>query len=104
MPAALAVIPALGYVALMPVYRGEFATFNIPYPSWYVALTALTSTLALLRFFADGRLRWVLVAGVLAGIGCAFKPNSGVFNLAALAVTLLLAGSPDGSLWQRLVW
>ena len=103
-PAALAVVPALGYAALMPVFRGEFATFNIPYPAWHVALAWVASMLAALRFFSDRRVRWIFLAGLLAGLGCAFKPNTGAFNLAAIGLLLLFASPCAGRWWQRATW
>lgn len=104
MPSALAVVPAFAYVALMPVFPGEYATFNVPYPAWYVVLTWTASTLALLRGLRVGRARWIFAAGVLAAVGCAFKPNTGAFNLAALALAVLFAGPVRRGLWPRVLW
>lgn len=103
-PSALAVVPALGYAALMLVFPGEYATFNVPYPAWYVVLAWAASTLALVHGVAGRRTGWLWGAGVVAGVGFAFKPNTGAFNLAALTMTLLFCSSPSGRGWQRLLW
>ncbi|MBI1816127.1 MAG: glycosyltransferase family 39 protein [Deltaproteobacteria bacterium] len=104
MPPLFAALAPLAFAALLPVFPGEFATFNIPYPAWYVVLTWVASTLALMRCVRSGAARWALWAGVLAGIGCAFKPNTGAFNLAALGLTLVWLSAANGSRWQRLLW
>jgi len=103
-PPLLAAVPALANVALLPLYAGRFATFNIPYPAWHVVLFWAASLLAFLRWRDAGRARWLFAAGVLAGLGCAFKPNTGAFNLAALALALLAAAArPPGAL-ERAAW
>lgn len=104
MPPLPAAVPALAYVALMPVFAGECAMFNVPYPAWYVVLTWVTSTLAVVRFCAGAQVRWMAVAGLLVGVACAFKPNTGAFNLAALAMVLLCTSAARGTCWQRLLW
>lgn len=103
-PRSLAALPALAYAALMLVFPGEDASFNIAYPAWYVVLTFAASTLAFLRGAAGGSVRWVVVAGVLAGLGCAFKPNTGAFDLAALALMILFSTSPHGRPVHRVCW
>ncbi len=103
LPVPLAVVPPAAYVALMPVFPGETATSNIPYPAWYVVATWTASSLACLRFLRTGRAAWVLVAGCLAGVGAAFKPNTGACNLAALALVVLFVSTPRAR-WERAVW
>jgi HEAT repeat protein len=104
LPAAWAALPPCAYATLMPVFPGEFATFNIPYPAWYVVLTWVASTMALVRWCMRPRGGWALLAGLLAGVGCAFKPNTGAFNLAALGLLLTLVTAPNGGRMQRLLW
>ena len=101
-PTAWAFVATLVYVAFLPFFGGEFASFNIPYPSWYVTLLWLASTLCLLRHRETGRWPWVLLAGVAAG-GCfCFKPNGGAFALAAAGLGILVLRSGEGLLVQRL--
>jgi HEAT repeat protein len=112
MPAAFALLPALAYVAIMPFYPGEFASFNIPYPAWYVVLFWVAGFWAALRFFAGGRLWWIAASGLLNGLCFAFKPNVGLFQLASAGLMLLIALEPpaggraarlEGALWWLLV-
>lgn len=89
LPAAASWIPAALYMVSIPVHRGEFAAFNIPYPVWYNTLLFALSVLAIIRFGESGRLLWLVTSGVAAGINFAFKPNAGLLNVAALGVALL---------------
>ena len=101
-PAAWALVATLVYVAFLPFFGGEFASFNIPYPSWYVTLLWILSTLLLLRYRDSGRWPHLLLAGMAAG-GCfCFKPNGGAFALAAAGLGVLLLRSADGLAPQRL--
>lgn len=104
LPPVLAAAPPLAYAALMPVYRGEFATFNIPYPAWHVVLFWIASLLAFLRFRQGGQRFWIFLAGALAALGCAFKPNTGAFNLAALGLLAAATASPGKCALDRVVW
>lgn len=94
MPAVFAVLPPIAYVAMLPFYPGEFASFNIPYPAWYVTLFWLAGLWALLRFVETRTFGWVAVNGVLIGLCFAFKPNVGLFQLAGSALVLLLVLEP----------
>jgi HEAT repeat protein len=101
-PPAWAFVATLVYVAFLPFFGGEFASFNIPYPSWYVTLLWIVSTLLLVRYRETGRWRDLLLAGVAAG-GCfCFKPNGGAFALAAGGLGILVLRSADGVAQQRL--
>ena len=85
---------AVFYLGLIPFYDGRFASFNIPYPAWYVTPFWLLSILFVLRALAnDTTLPWA-VAGVCAGIAFAFKQNGGLLNLAAIGMTLALLMRP----------
>lgn len=94
MPAAFAALAPLGYVAMLPFYPGEFASFNIPYPAWYVTLFWLAGFWMLLRFVETGHLGWIASSGVLIGLCFAFKPNVGLFQLAGAGLVLLIALEP----------
>jgi len=107
MPAGFALLAPLAYCAAMPFYPGEFASFNIPYPSWYGVLFWVGGLWMLLRFLESGRVRWVAASGLMAGFCFAFKPNVGLFQLASGGLVLLLVLEPPargGSRWQGVLW
>jgi HEAT repeat protein len=85
------------YVGLIPFHDGQFAPFNIPYPAWYVTLFWLLSLVALLRWWETGRARFVLVAGLTAGMSFAFKQNGGLLNLAGIGIAVTLLQRPMAS-------
>ncbi len=91
-PLALAV--ALLYLAFIPVFPGEFCTFNIPYPAWLATLTWVALALALTTFVVDRRRGWLVAAGLVAAAAFGIKPNAGVFAIAAAASVVLLVESP----------
>jgi 4-amino-4-deoxy-L-arabinose transferase-like glycosyltransferase len=85
-----AAVTALLYLAFVPFYEGRFAPFNIPYPAWYVTLFWLLSVICMVRWWESGRAFLWLLAGLCAGVVFAFKQNSGLFNLAAVGITVPL--------------
>ncbi|RMD85240.1 MAG: hypothetical protein D6815_02330 [Candidatus Dadabacteria bacterium] len=82
-------LPALFYAVSIPVHPGEFAAFNVPYPVWYNVAFFAYGLLAVRRFGSRGGLGWLVLAGALAGLDFMFKPNVGLFQLAASALILL---------------
>ncbi|HYY06184.1 MAG TPA: glycosyltransferase family 39 protein, partial [Candidatus Limnocylindria bacterium] len=100
-PLGWAVAGMLAYVAFLPFFGGEFASFNIPYPSWYTTLGWLASTLLLLRYEESGRPSRLVLAGVAAGACFAFKPNAGAFAVAAGGLTILMLATVRGGLALR---
>ena len=108
----LSLAAPLLYLASVPIYQGQFASSNIPYPVWYNVPLWLGGMLALLKFGEGKGLRWLLLTGVLAGINFAFKPNVGLFQLAAASLVTLavlpMQGGPDAGRWKsklnRLLW
>jgi hypothetical protein len=75
----------------LPVAPAKGAAFNVPYPSWYAGLAG-----AVLPFLLDPRAphpRWdAFLAGMLAGLVFAMKPNSGALYLAGSAAAIVLGG------------
>ncbi len=82
-------LPALIYMVSIPVHGGEFAAFNIPYPAWYTTMLFVWSMYFMLRFGESGRRGWLIAGAFLAGLNFAYKPNAGLFNLAAASFAML---------------
>jgi len=78
----LAPVPALVWLAFVPVYGGEFAAFNIPYPTWPVTLAWVVLALALLSWIERPRAALLVLCGGAAALAMWFRPNSGAFALA----------------------
>ncbi len=101
------VVAALFYMSLPPVYTGNFASFNTPYPVWYNLAFWTTGLVCTQRFALYGSIRWLVAAGLAAGFGFFFKPNVGLFQLAASMMIVLSAvppgaGGPSSELVRRL--
>jgi HEAT repeat protein/4-amino-4-deoxy-L-arabinose transferase-like glycosyltransferase len=85
------------YLAFIPFYDGQFAAFNIPYPIWYTTLFWLLGVICVVHWWETGRRAWWLPAGLCAGVVFAFKPNSGLLDLAALLIALAVLERPADS-------
>ncbi|HYB98755.1 MAG TPA: hypothetical protein VEC57_06420 [Candidatus Limnocylindrales bacterium] len=97
----LAAIPALLWLAFVPVYVGEFAAFNVPYPTWAVTLAWIASALVLSSWVERPRIDKVVAAGLLAAFALWLRPNSGAFLLAG-ATWVVCAVATRETLLDRL--
>ncbi|MFN2375056.1 MAG: glycosyltransferase family 39 protein [Candidatus Binatia bacterium] len=96
----LAPVPPLLWLAFMPVYVGEFAAFNIPYPTWPVTLAWVGIALAMSSWITRPRAVLLVVAGAAAALAMWMRPNSGAFALAAIT-WIVVAGAPRRSTLDR---
>jgi hypothetical protein len=85
------------YLAIPPVNPGFFASFNVPYPTWYSVTVYLAGLLVCRGGLGAPSAGRALVAGVLAGVGFLFKPNIGAFQLACTMLLVLSSLSPYGT-------
>jgi hypothetical protein len=77
--AALATWVAIGW---------SFPNYFAGLPSWWLLVCALACLWALIRYAETGRWRFIVVAGMVAGIAMAFK-QTGIYLLVALVLSLL---------------
>ncbi len=99
LPRAWALVAALAYPALMPVVEASELSFNVPYPAWYCITFFLLGWLIITRAQATNAWRLWFVAGLLAGASFAFKPNSGLFQLALAALAASGVGASHWPSW-----
>ncbi len=92
--AAWGALAALLFVASLPLFPGDFCSFNVPYPAWYGIALWLGSLAAVIAYAERGRMRWLVAASVLAGVNFSVKPNVGLFNLVALSLFVLWWHAP----------
>jgi hypothetical protein len=97
-------IAPLLYVCAVPVHVGDFAAFNIPYPAWYNLVFFALSAILLPGLAREATLPRILACGVLAGIGFTFKPNVGLFQLAASVLVFLQAYGRPRSAFEKGLW
>ena len=64
--------------------------FPEPHPSWPSILATLAAIEAVARHHERGGRRWIVAAGILAGLAFAFKQNIGAFAALAIGGYLLL--------------
>ncbi|HEY2775826.1 MAG TPA: glycosyltransferase family 39 protein [Candidatus Binatia bacterium] len=94
-------IAPLIWLLFVPVYPGEFAAFNVPYPTWPVTLAWVVLALAMLSWVERRRASTLVVAGAAAAAMMWFRPNSGAFALAA-ATWIVAATAARRSVLDRI--
>jgi hypothetical protein len=78
-PWPFAILPFLALAAVDPM-----PVFPEPHPAWMAMAATLLTLETILRHDTSGRRRWIVLAGVVAGVAFLFKQNVGAF--AALTV------------------
>jgi hypothetical protein len=68
---------------------------NVGYPSWYCVLLGLAALPAIMRYTHTGHVRWLVVAGALAGLSLMFKTTQGAFQWIGLALFLAWRSAPS---------
>ncbi len=112
----LAWVPALFYIAsrfVGPLGAGATVLLAVAWsvpsypasmPSWYNLFFATFGTAGLLRFLENRRRRWLVIAGLCAGLSCLFK-IVGLYFVAGVLLFLVLdeqtAGRVDASAGSR---
>lgn len=94
----IAPLPALIWLAFTPAYVGEFAAFNIPYPTWPATAAWMLVVLAMLRWSRTGSLLSVAAAGASAALALLLRPDAGAFALAGSAWALCATSSSKRSI------
>ncbi|HXC51091.1 MAG TPA: glycosyltransferase family 39 protein [Candidatus Limnocylindrales bacterium] len=97
----IAWVPPLLWLAFVPVFTGEFAAFNVPYPTWAVTFAWALLAFAMLAWIESRQAALLVGAGAAAALAMWFRPNSGAFALAA-ATWLVVAASSRRSLLDRI--
>ncbi len=83
-----------GLVALTAL-AWSVPNYPAPMPSWYIVFASGVAALALLRWHEDGGARWLVLAGVMAGLAFLFK-LTGVLLLLGAGLALLAVERPAG--------
>lgn len=94
-PVVAAAVTGLGAAWSLPTYPAAV-------PSWYNLFFATFGTAALLRHLETGKRRWLLVAGIAAGLSCLIKIVglyyvAGVLLFLAFREAVLSEAGPEGA-------
>lgn len=80
----VAIVPALVWLLLLPVFAGGFAAFNVPYPAWPATAAWIAAALLLRGWIARPSLLTMAGLGVVVAAAFAVKPNAGAFMAAGV--------------------
>ncbi|HUL24396.1 MAG TPA: glycosyltransferase family 39 protein, partial [Streptosporangiaceae bacterium] len=98
--------PAAGIIAGAVMALAPVATliFRFNDPDAFITLTAVLAAYAGIRALESGSTRWVVLTGVLFGLGFLGKMLAGFLALPALALAYLICGPPrlGKRIWQLL--
>ncbi len=86
--------PPWAGVAAITAFVWGVPNYPAPLPSWYILFLTTGAALALLRWVDDPRSRWLVAAGVAAGVAFLFK-LTGIFVLLGGGLALLALDAPD---------
>lgn len=82
-PTLLALLAPLAWLGFIPVFRGSFAMFNVPYPAWLATLFWLVVAAGLLSWEHRRRLASLVVCGAVVSLAFSIKLNAGAYAAAA---------------------
>lgn len=88
--------PVIAGVVALAAFAWSVPNYPAAMPSWYNLILAIVATAAMLRFLDTRHRRWILAAGLCAGVSILVK-IIGVYLVAALALFLLHAVTSDSS-------
>ncbi len=88
-----AALAPLLWVLFLPVFSGEFASFNVPYPAWFATLAWLVTAEVLTRWVRTRSVAWLFAAGLTAAGAFSMKLNAGAFSIAAATFVVTMTAS-----------
>jgi hypothetical protein len=80
-------------VATLVAFAWSFPNYFAGLPSWWLLACALMCVWAVIRHMETGLRRFLIAAGLAAGVAIAIK-QTGVYLLVALVISLLYSGGP----------
>lgn len=94
----LALVSPVAFVLFLPVWPGDFAAFNVPYPAWPATAAWIIVALVMSAWMRRGGYALLAIAGLAAGVAFGIKPNAGAFALAASTWIVAMGARGEGPL------